>query len=128
MVRIERECTYMRIENTGIENEVVELSRLTDIMEDLGFVLAGQWDYERVTFDRKFENKGDVYYLRVQGFAVEGDVGGAHAMIKLMTPLLGKHYYPHGVEYGEGETFPANVVSTSKSLLVQSKERMDEMK
>lgn len=128
MVRIERECTYMRIENTGIENEVVELSRLTDIMEDLGFVLAGQWDYERVTFDRKFENKGDVYYLRVQGFAVEGDVGGSHAMIKLMPPLLGKHYYPHGVEYGEGETFPSNVVETSKSLLFQSKERMDQMK
>ncbi len=128
MVVIERECTYMRIENTGIENEVVELSHLTDIMEDLGFVLAGQWDYERVTFDRKFENKGDVYYLRVFGYATEGDVGGSHAMIKLMTPLLGKHYYPHGVEYGEGETFPANVVATSKSLLSQSKERMDLIK
>lgn len=118
----------MRMENTGIENEVVELTRLTDILEDLGFVLAGQWDYERVTFDRKFENKGDVYYLRLQGFAVEGDIGGKHAMIKLMTPLLGKHYYPHGVEYGEGETFPGNVLATSKSLLSQAKERMDQAK
>jgi hypothetical protein len=118
----------MRIENTGIENETVELSRLTDILEDLGFDLAGQWDYERVTFDRKFETKEGVFYLRVQGFAVEGDIGGSHAMIKLLPPLLGKHYYPHGVEYGEGETFPANVVSTSKSLLKQSKERMDALK
>ncbi len=118
----------MRIENTGIENETVELSRLTDILEDLGFDLAGQWDYERVTFDRKFETKEGIFYLRIQGFAAEGDIGGSHAMIKLLTPLLGKHYYPHGVEYGEGESFPANVVSTSKALLTQSKERMDALK
>ncbi|WP_223700356.1 YugN family protein [Sutcliffiella deserti] len=118
----------MKIENIGIENEVVELARLTDIMEDLGFVLAGQWDYERVTFDRKFENKGDTFYLRLSGYTVEGDIGGSHAMIKLMTPLLGKHYYPHGVEYGEGENFPSNVVATSKSLLAQAKQRMDLLK
>ncbi|WP_404432790.1 YugN family protein [Sutcliffiella horikoshii] len=118
----------MKIENTGFENERVELSRLTDTMEDLGFDLAGQWDYERVTYDRKFETKEGIFYLRVQGFAVEGDVGGSHAIINLMTPLLGKHYYPHGVEYGEGETFPSNIVSTSTSLLKQAKERMDAIK
>ena len=118
----------MRLENTGIENESVELDRLTSIMEDLGFDLAGQWDYERVTYDRKFESKDGVFYLRVQGFAKEGDIGGKHAVIQLLTPLLGKHYYPHGVEYGEGETFPNNIVSTSKSLLAQAKEQMDKLK
>ncbi|CAG9619843.1 YugN family protein [Sutcliffiella rhizosphaerae] len=118
----------MKIENTGLENEKVELSRLTDIMENLGFDLAGQWDYERVTYDRKFETKEGVFYLRVQGYTIEGDVGGSHAVISLLTPLLGKHYYPHGVEYGEGEQFPANIVSTSKSLLNQAKERINALK
>lgn len=109
----------MKFENTVIENQPVDFERLTDILEDAGFVLAGQWDYERVTFDKKFEIKGDTYYLRLQGYAAEGDLGGRHAKVKLMTPLLGKHYYPHGVEYGEGENFPKSLIDQCKSLLVQ---------
>jgi len=107
----------MKFENTGLENKTVEQSRLNEVMTNLGFVLAGQWDYERVTYDRKFESKGDVFYLRVQGFAVEGEIDTRHAIVRLLTPILGKHYYPHGVEYGDGEIFPTTVVDQSKRLL-----------
>lgn len=117
----------MKIENTGIENQTAELSRLDELMESLGFVRAGQWDYERVTYDRKFEMKGDVYYLRVQGYAIEGEVDTRYAVIKLLTPLLGKHYYPHGVEYGEGENFPSSLISQCQSLLAQVKEGLAKM-
>lgn len=117
----------MKIENTGIENQTAELSRLDELMESLGFVRAGQWDYERVTYDRKFEMKGDVYYLRVQGYAIEGEVDTRYAVIKLLTPLLGKHYYPHGVEYGEGENFPSSLVSQCQSILAQVKEGLAKM-
>ncbi|WP_110112381.1 YugN family protein [Bacillus sp. CGMCC 1.16541] len=115
----------MRFENIGIEELKVDLVRLDSIMENLGLVRAGQWDYERVTYDRKFEIQKDVFYLRVQGYAVEGDVGSRHAVIKLMTPLLGKHYYPHGVEYGEGESFPSTLVDQSKKLLSQLKQEVE---
>ncbi|MBU7591987.1 YugN family protein [Metabacillus halosaccharovorans] len=114
----------MRMEDTGIEGIKIDLSRLDELMDEIGLVRAGQWDYERVTYDRKIETKGDVFYLRVQAYAVEGDIGGRHAVVKLMTPLLGKHYYPHGVEYGEGEDFPAAVVNTSKNLLSQVAEEL----
>ncbi|MBO9130293.1 YugN family protein [Bacillus sp. 165] len=107
----------MRFENTGIEGQSVELSMLNEVMKDHGFVLAGQWDYERVTYDYKFEMLKDIYYLRVRGYAVEGDLGSRHAVVKLLSPLLGKHYYPHGVEYGEGEIFPQNVITKSETLL-----------
>jgi hypothetical protein len=117
----------MKFENTGLENITVDLSRLTDIMTELGFVLAGQWDYERVTYDRKIENKNDVYYLRVQGYAVEGNIDGKHAVIKLLTPLLGKHYYPHGVEYGDGETFPQAIVAQSDRTLSKLSEELQKI-
>ncbi|WP_456275618.1 YugN family protein [Bacillus sp. AK128] len=109
----------MKFENTGIENVVAELHLLDDVMDEVGFVRAGQWDYERVTYDYKIEvlEAKEVYYLRIQGYAVEGDIGKHEASIKLLTPLLGKHYYPHGVEYGEGENFPKNVLSKSQDLL-----------
>lgn len=80
-------------------------------------VRAGQWDYERVTYDHKFVIQEGTYYLRIPGYAIEGDVGSGKALIQLMTPLLGKHYYPHGVEYGEDEVFPASLVKQCNQIL-----------
>ncbi|AXI39967.1 hypothetical protein CX649_10120 [Bacillaceae bacterium ZC4] len=117
----------MKFEQIGLEGLTVELSHLKDALTELGFILAGQWDYDRVTFDKKFEHKGDVFYLRVQGYCIEGDVGGRYALIKLLTPILGKHYYPHGVEYGEDEHFPAVIVESSEKLLKRAKEAIESL-
>lgn len=118
----------MQFTNTQFNGAVVELTLLTEIMENNHFVLAGQWDYERVTYDYKFEILKDVYYLRVQGVAVavEGDIGSRHAEVKLLPPLLGKHYYPHGVEYGDDETFPTNVLQKSEQLLQNVEKELKE--
>ncbi|MGM9986634.1 MAG: YugN family protein [Bacillaceae bacterium] len=107
----------MKFEQFNIQGKEMDLSILDHFMEDIGFVRAGQWDYERVTYDYKFEILKDVYYLRVQGYAIKGDVDTKHAVIKLLTPILGKHYYPHGVEYGPDEKFPKQVLSQSETLL-----------
>ncbi|MGF9965640.1 YugN family protein [Bacillus rhizoplanae] len=117
----------MRYTNTKLEGTVVDLTLLTEVMNKHHFVLAGQWDYERVTYDYKFEMLKDVYYLRIQGFAIEGDIGGRHANIKLLTPLLGKHYYPHGVEYGEDEDFPKNVLQKSEQLLQSIEKELQDL-
>jgi hypothetical protein len=115
----------MKFENTGLENKKADLTRLDEVMLSHGLVREGQWDYERVTYDRKFELKEGVFYLRVFGYAVEGDVGAHKALIQLMTPLLGKHYYPHGVEYGEGETFPKSLVNQCEKILADIKTEID---
>ncbi|MGD6818421.1 YugN family protein [Metabacillus sp. 84] len=115
----------MKFEGTGIDNLTAELTRLDDAMEQHGFIRAGQWDYERVTYDRKLEQRGEIFYLRIQGFTTEGDTGGRHAIVKLMTPLLGKHYYPHGVEYGEGEDFPEQIVQSCENTLKRLKQELE---
>ncbi|NRD78750.1 hypothetical protein HPT25_15415 [Bacillus sp. BRMEA1] len=107
----------MRFEDSGLENLKADLNRLDEVMDDHGLVRAGQWDYERVTYDRKFELREGVYYFRIQGYAVEGDVDTFKATIQLMAPLLGKHYYPHGVEYGEGEHFPPSLINQCQKLI-----------
>lgn len=114
----------MKFENKGFENVKADLNRLDDVMRAYGLVREGQWDYERVTYDRKFELNEGVFYLRVQGYAVEGDVGANKALIQLMTPLLGKYYYPHGVEYGEDEVFPKSVVTQCEKILTDLKEEI----
>src|SRR5437016_5152215 len=107
----------MKFEDTGIETIKLDLNRLDDVMQRYGMVRAGQWDYERVSYDRKLQIKEGVYYLRVQGYAVEGDVDTFDAVIQLLTPLLGKHYYPHGVEYGDDEVYPQHLVNQCEKLL-----------
>ncbi|WP_078595447.1 YugN family protein [Evansella clarkii] len=104
----------MKFENTGLEGLVIEYQALEDIMESAGFHSA--YDYERITFDYKMEVQDEeIYYLRVQGYAVEGEIPALHSKVKLLTVLLGKHYYPHGVEYDE--VFPKNVVDRSNKKL-----------
>lgn len=115
----------MEFKNSGIETLKADLNRLDETMLEHGLVREGQWDYERVTYDRKFEIKEGTYYLRVQGHVHEGDVGADKATIQLMTPLLGKHYYPHGVEYGEGEHFPKALVAQCEKLLTEVKAEIE---
>ncbi|WP_027963080.1 YugN family protein [Halalkalibacillus halophilus] len=109
----------MKIEKYSIEGFVLPYDALTYVMEKNGFVLAGQWDYERVTYDYKMNSpeKNVTYFLRINGLATEGNVDSGTAVIKLYTPLLGKHYYPHGVEYGEGEEFPSTVMDKVERVL-----------
>ncbi|MCM3742254.1 YugN-like family protein [Oceanobacillus luteolus] len=109
----------MRIENTGIDDLVIDLKPLDKITGQHAFIRAGQWDYERVTYDYKIgsNEKNITYYIRVQGYATSGNVDSKDAVIKLLTPLLGKHYYPHGIEYGEEENFPESLVERAQTLL-----------
>ena len=114
----------MKFDNSGIQTITADLNRLDDLLPEYGLIRAEQWDYERVSYDRKFELREGTFYLRILGYATEGDVGAHSAIIKLMVPLLGKHYYPHGVEYGEGEYFPPTLVKQCENILGQIKEEL----
>jgi len=117
----------MKIENTGIDNKVVDIIPLNHIMGKHAFILGEHWDYDRVTYDYKInsQEKNVTYYIRIQGEAIEGDVDKKDAVIKLKTPLLGKHYYPHGVEYGEEENFPKNLVERAHKLVIAANDELD---
>ncbi|MBO8155365.1 MAG: hypothetical protein H0Z32_02795 [Bacillaceae bacterium] len=120
----------MRIEGTGLEDSVIELKALDHVMMSNGFVRAAAWDYERVTYDYKIDTpaKNETIYVRVQGYATEGDVDSGDAVIRLVTPLIGRHYYPHGVEYGEEESFPNNILEKAKTLLNRVKDEVHSLK
>ena len=108
---------HVYFENTGLENMKADLNRLDEVMEEHGLIRAEQWDYERVSYDRKFELEEGTFYLRVQAFALEGDIGAHRATLQLLKPILGKHYYPHGMEYGEDEVFPSSLVKQCENIL-----------
>src|SRR5690625_1435180 len=118
----------MKLENTGIDNKVIDITPLDRIMGNHAFIRGENWDYERVTYDYKIKSqeKNVTFYIRIQGEAIEGDVDSKTAVIKLKTPLLGKHYYPHGIEYGEDENFPKNLVERAKQLVIDANKELEE--
>lgn len=120
----------MKIEVPGIQDSIVDLKPLDHLMGKHAFIRAGQWDYERVTYDYKIgsKEKNITYYIRIQGVAVEGDVDRRDAVIKLMTPLLAKHYYPHGLEYGEEENFPQSLIERATTLVKKVQEEIEQYK
>ncbi len=117
----------MKLDHTGIETVKADLNVLDDIMKEHGLERGEHWDYERVTYDRKFEMDEGIYYLRILGYATDGDVGANRATIQLLAPLLGKHYYPHGVEYGKEEVFPDSLVNQCEKIVKDVKLQIDEL-
>lgn len=107
----------MYFENTGIEDIVADLSALDNIMLEHDLIRGGQWDYERVTYDKKYVTKEGTFYLRIFGYTTDGDVDTRDAIMTLKKPVIGKHYYPFGVEYGEDENFSESLLKDCKATL-----------
>ncbi|HLR10862.1 MAG TPA: YugN family protein [Sporosarcina sp.] len=107
----------MYLENTTIENIVADQFILDELMLQHDLIRGGQWDYERLTYDKKYTLKEGTFYLRIFGYALDGDIDKRDATIQLKKPVIGKHYYPFGVEYGEDEHFPESLVNDCKATL-----------
>src|SRR5699024_12499528 len=95
------EVKKMNLEDMGIGNAVLDIKPLDHLMGKHAFIRAGQWDYERVTYDYRIDSqeKGVTYYVRIFGEAIEGDVDSRNAVIQLKALVIGKHYYLHGIAY-----------------------------
>lgn len=126
-MRLNTEVKKVKLENTGIDNKVIDITPLDHIMGKHAFIKGESWDYERVTYDYKInsQEKNVTYYIRIQGEAIEGDVDKGDAAMKLKTPLLGKHYYPHGIEYGEEENFPKNLIERANKLVIAANQELE---
>lgn len=111
----------MYFENKTLENIVADQEVIEEVLKKYGLECHGAWDYDRMTFDRRFDLNEGCYYLRVFCTAVSGDVGTNNAVLKFLKPALGKHYYPHGVEYGEDEVFPKHLVAKCEEILENAK-------
>ena len=112
----QKEDNEMYIENTQLENVKVDQEILTTVMGKFGLECHGAWDYDRMTFDRKYDVREGRFYLRVFCDAVSGDVGAHNATLNIQKPALGKYYYPHGVEYTD-EVFPSHLLKECEKVL-----------
>ena len=73
----------MYLENTTIENIVADQFILDELMLQHDLIRGGQWDYERLTYDKKYTLKEGTFYLRIFGYALDGDIDKRDATIQL---------------------------------------------
>lgn len=97
----------------------IDLKPLSKVLGLHAFIRGESWDYERITYDYKIgsNEKNVSYYIRIQAYAIEGNIDRGDAVVKIMPPLLGKHYYPHGIEYGEDAGFSKNLLERATGLV-----------
>lgn len=111
----------MVIKDTGIGTKEVFFADLEHYMSELGFD-RGAWDYNHATYDYKIQDKGNVFYLRIQANVTEGKLEDSHAVLKLEDPYMGKHLFPHGLDYDF--PIPDAVVQTAKRKLQVLNEKL----
>lgn len=117
--------SIMNLENTGIENLTADFHELTELLKSHGFAIGGHWDYEHVIYDKKIIKKDDTYYLRIRGNAIEGDIGGRYATVQLINPILVKHLFPHGIDYGDDGSFAKSVIEQCNGILKQVRKSIE---
>jgi hypothetical protein len=111
----------MVIKDTGVGTKEVFFADLEHYMSDLGFD-RGAWDYKHATYDYKIQDKNGVFYLRIEANVTEGKLEDTHAVLKLEDPYMGKHLFPHGLDYDY--PMPDSVVQTAKRKLQMLNEKL----
>lgn len=111
----------MNFNEFEIHNTTIDLNIFQEMLEKLNFVCEGGWDYERIIYDYKFQDEDNTYYLRIPAQAIHGDIGSGHALLEILTPFIGKHYYPHGLEYGDDEIIPEKIIGRCEIQLKKIK-------
>lgn len=106
----------MYLQHHQLDGLVADQELMEKVMATEGLECTGAWDYDRKTFDRRFDIQEGTFYLRVFTYAIDGDVGAHNATLKIVKPALGKYYYPHGVEYTD-EAFPDHLVQACERIL-----------
>lgn len=111
----------MVIKDTGIGTKEVFFADLEHYMSDLGFD-RGAWDYKHATYDYKIQDKGNVFYLRIEANVAQGKLEDTHAVLKLEDPYMGKHLFPHGLDYDF--PIPDSVIQTAKRKVQMLNEKL----
>lgn len=109
--------------NTEIAGKELTLSELNHVLEAEGFV-RWAWDYEHITYDYKLIDNSTktTYYLRVQANLVEGHTEDHEAVLKLEEPFIGKHLFPHGIDYDA--VIPSAIMNKAKERLAAVKGKL----
>ncbi|RKD25515.1 hypothetical protein BEP19_00790 [Ammoniphilus oxalaticus] len=102
----------------------INLAHLDHVLKNAGFISDATWDYDHATYDFKYDDRttNAVYYLRIRGHVVDGGDLHPEAILQLEEPHIGKHLFPHGIDY-QAE-IPAAILEAAKKKLSDVKAKL----
>lgn len=87
------------IQGTALENRLKPFGTLRRELENYGFSVGGNWDYDHGYLD-KVMNEEQTVYLRIPFQMIEGTLDGMNSdtsnLAKVGTPFVLKHLYREG--------------------------------
>jgi hypothetical protein len=109
---------------SDLAGKEINLGQLNEVMDEVNFA-RWAWDYDHATYDYKYEDAKNetVYYLRVKAHVIEGEVEDEESLVRLEDVHIGKHLFPHGIDY-EVE-IPKHIVEDATKRLKTIKEKLN---
>lgn len=84
---------------TDIEGKIVPFGAMRKMLRPLGYVLCGNWDYDRGKFDcALWREDGETIYLRLPFHVTDGELDRDDARIQFRTPYVIKHVVNLGLD------------------------------
>lgn len=84
--------------NSTIEGKEFNLHKLEQLMKPKGYVIGGNWEYDRGFFDYKMADDDGYQFLRIPFTAVWGELDTPGVVVKLGTPFVLSHVYQKGLD------------------------------
>ncbi|MCP8969822.1 YugN-like family protein [Ectobacillus ponti] len=84
--------------HSRMEGHTSQLYKLEQLMKPLGYVIGGNWDYEKGSFDYKLDDENGYQFLRIPFTAVNGELDARGAVVRLGTPFLLSHQYQDSLD------------------------------
>jgi hypothetical protein len=125
-----------------LEGQTFKLYTLEQQLKPLGYVIGGNWDYDRGSFDYKMADDAGYQFLRIPFIAVDGQLDSNGVTVELGKPYLLSHQYQSGLDdhahvgsmnasvnqFSEPEdpdaTFPEKYISSGKALVKELEQRL----
>jgi hypothetical protein len=84
--------------HSKVEGQTFHLYKLEQLLKPLGYVIGGNWDYEKGYFDYKIDDEDGYQFLRIPFEAVFGQLDAKGTMVRLGEPFLLSHVYQENLD------------------------------
>ncbi|MFY4775437.1 YugN-like family protein [Metabacillus sp. RGM 3146] len=81
-----------------LENRTFKLHFLEEELQPLDYIIGGNWEYDKGSFDYKIDDEDGFQYLRLPFTAVDGELDTPHTTVRLGTPFMLSHQYKKGLD------------------------------
>ncbi|MBY0124306.1 YugN-like family protein [Bacillus sp. S/N-304-OC-R1] len=81
-----------------LEGKSFDLYKLEQKLKPIGYVIGGNWDYDKGYFDYKIDNEEGYQFLRLPFHAIDGMLDVRGCTVELGRPFLLSHLYEAGLD------------------------------